>query len=269
MSFAQQRRLGFTLIELLVVVAIIALLISMLLPALSGAREQSQQLLCQTNLRSIGHAAYFYAEENKDYLVQSESGNFCFVTSVLPGLGYDGPTRNLWDNRQTADARVKRQALRDICAKTKQLNCPRFPNPQQSFDYVINSFRIPYPRFSGDNPGNAPGEGPQSSVLPRSFFVRRAELEKLRPAMRVYVVEAHQSMPVIARDWNQLTDVFIPKHLPFASEPRIANDQRHPGGMNALFFDGHVSSIRLQRFDPGWPNAVSDRLKFFTDVVEE
>ena len=61
-----QRRRGFTLIELLVVVAIIALLVSLLLPALSGARNQTNRVRCQTNLRTIGHAIQFYFADYRD-----------------------------------------------------------------------------------------------------------------------------------------------------------------------------------------------------------
>ncbi len=55
---------GFTLIELLVVVAIIALLISILLPALGKAKEQANRLYCATNLRSMATAMHLYAEGN-------------------------------------------------------------------------------------------------------------------------------------------------------------------------------------------------------------
>lgn len=58
-------RTGFTLIELLVVVAIIALLISILLPSLNRAREQVKATVCMANLRSMGQAFTMYAEEFK------------------------------------------------------------------------------------------------------------------------------------------------------------------------------------------------------------
>lgn len=54
---------GFTLIELLVVVSIIALLVSILMPALGKAREQAKQVVCSSNLRQWGIALYAYVSD--------------------------------------------------------------------------------------------------------------------------------------------------------------------------------------------------------------
>src|SRR5688572_20551118 len=61
----KKSRRAFTLIEILVVVAIIALLISILLPSLSRARKQAKTVVCQSNLHQIGLGLFMYAEAHK------------------------------------------------------------------------------------------------------------------------------------------------------------------------------------------------------------
>jgi prepilin-type processing-associated H-X9-DG protein/prepilin-type N-terminal cleavage/methylation domain-containing protein len=62
------RACAFTLVELLVVIGIIALLISILLPSLSKAREMGKSVKCLSNLRQLGMATVGYANEGKSYL---------------------------------------------------------------------------------------------------------------------------------------------------------------------------------------------------------
>lgn len=64
-------RQGFTLVELLVVIGIIALLISMLLPALGRAQESARTVSCLSQMRQIGLAATNYMVNNKGYLPPS------------------------------------------------------------------------------------------------------------------------------------------------------------------------------------------------------
>jgi prepilin-type N-terminal cleavage/methylation domain-containing protein len=62
------RKTAFTLIELLVVISIIALLVSILLPALSGARDQARMAVCSVHVSGMGKAVAIYATDSKDLL---------------------------------------------------------------------------------------------------------------------------------------------------------------------------------------------------------
>ena len=64
-------RTAFTLIELLVVISIIALLIGILLPALSSARQAAQSIVCSSNIRQLVIANTSYSLDNSDYYVRA------------------------------------------------------------------------------------------------------------------------------------------------------------------------------------------------------
>jgi prepilin-type N-terminal cleavage/methylation domain-containing protein/prepilin-type processing-associated H-X9-DG protein len=81
-------RRGFTLIELLVVIAIIAILASMLLPALSRSKEKAHATACLNNLKQWGTATHLFLAENSDFLPKDGAPN---GTSVNAGWYIDLP----------------------------------------------------------------------------------------------------------------------------------------------------------------------------------
>jgi prepilin-type N-terminal cleavage/methylation domain-containing protein/prepilin-type processing-associated H-X9-DG protein len=85
-------RAGFTLVELLVVIGIIAVLISILLPALQRARESSATIKCAANVRSIVQGLMAYAAENKQYLPAAYNYRYTSAVTINPNTGVEVPT---------------------------------------------------------------------------------------------------------------------------------------------------------------------------------
>jgi prepilin-type N-terminal cleavage/methylation domain-containing protein/prepilin-type processing-associated H-X9-DG protein len=98
-NIAMRRNKGFTLIEILVVIAIIALLLAILMPALEKAKDHARCAVCKANLRNYSIAVMVYLEDNDDKFCDPD---MCYFSQVEPYPVESGLTTHLhlrWCNR--------------------------------------------------------------------------------------------------------------------------------------------------------------------------
>ena len=229
---------AFSLVELLTVVAVIALLASLLLPALSRAKQQAHSTSCKGKLRQMGLALALYADENASrnpYYIDT-------VTIKPPGIwwfDYLQPHLKLsWTNRV-----FHCPAYKGLIIASSDTNGPRGAYAwNRSGSDVQGARGIP---GTGSNLGL--GGNNQNTTSAKNPPPVRMEQIKV-PSDFIGIADSkafpnHPSPPVIHPKLSLFgeTPETIEKGLP----------PRHPAGINLLFLDGHVAAIRRSHFyDP-------------------
>ena len=169
---------GFTLIELLVVISIIALLISLLLPALGQVRHLAIRTLCTAQHRQIGQAANNYATDNSDRLPPSSGVGAPYYTEWSPGraLGFylltdylGGPNDGSWPPPIEPDGDARFPAG---WTAWKMFNCPNVPDLVQWGMHSDGFTRVAagqINQFCSQNPLDVPGSSDRLDALPARF----------------------------------------------------------------------------------------------------
>ncbi|MEN6383636.1 MAG: type II secretion system protein [Phycisphaerales bacterium] len=170
---------GFTLVELLVVISIIALLLAVLIPSLSSARQQGQSLVCRSNLKQLGSAAFLWAEDNGGWSVATSwfypkvMWNKPNPSSLEPYTASNrNGTANGTDNVKINSVYACPSARREEFSKISFLAIDR----TLRWTYGANSWMVIDASWQG-YPGNKPEPGPDGPYAYAGPVIDRARGE--------------------------------------------------------------------------------------------
>ncbi|UCD28625.1 MAG: prepilin-type N-terminal cleavage/methylation domain-containing protein [Planctomycetota bacterium] len=233
---------GFTLIEILVVVAIIALLISILLPSLKKAREQGRTVMCMSQLDQIMIGTHTYANESDD---------------MLPYYGW-------MDDRGTRFEKHwwPTQVARQIGNEFDIYKCPSDHEPY-SVDVVFQRGSIYMYRL--DNKILWPSKSPVSMDLSyrgacdllreirgrgKTYYLPRKVTDWKRPYKAILLIEANAHTAAYDRECFRFENIMEGIDLKYGLSvyhlrryPHLRSWLRHNGRSNLLFMDAHVETL--------------------------
>lgn len=249
--FVRTKR-GFTLIELLVVIAIIALLLAILLPALSKAKELARRTVCSTNHKQIALSMQIYGNENNSELPLNTKGGW------------------LWDvSYSTTDFVIGSGGSKDTfyCPSEKSKNPERAIFWQHSQGGISPSTQIGevaepttgregYYRVTGYFwlMDTVNGRTPRPAGIPEKIWPRKTT--ERNPSGMELVVDA-----TLSTGPDPETASFVDVHGGSWSKWGIPDPSNHlnrlskPAGGNILFLDGHgewrqFSEMQARRWSP-------------------
>ncbi|NLX59285.1 MAG: type II secretion system protein [Phycisphaerae bacterium] len=137
----RQRRSGFTMVELLIVVAIVALLMSLLLPVCAAGLAAARQAACLTNLRSLATAVRLYTGDHRGAYPRAWAGDTCRWMDLLePYVDKKAETYCC----PSDDARVP-LPWDDQITMSYGINCFRFKDDAHCFWYGVSTIAVKRP----------------------------------------------------------------------------------------------------------------------------